>query len=327
MKKGLTHFVTLMLVVGITIGCVSIVNAKSLKLTLANNSPVGESRDLVSKKFAELVKEKTNGEVQVEVFSGGALGSWREAIEGLKPAIVNVVIESVGSIAAYTKFANIDAVPFLYRDPDHFKKVWFSDLGTQIMDRAGKEGGFMLLGPMYRGARYVTSTKKIVDANDLSGFKIRVPSIKIYMDTWNKLGAISTPMNFTEVYTGIQQGTVNGQENPLQACYAAALYEVCPYLIMTKHVYSVDTFIFDRQFFEGIPDKYQTAIQEAANEAGVWRTEYEQKTEDEILKKFEEKGVTLVNPNIETFRERVQGLVKEEFPELEELVERIKAIQ
>ncbi len=332
MKKGISILMMMMLVIGLLAGCGSESSTQpkegeTITLKLANNSPVGESRDLAALKFAELVEEKTNGKVVVEVFSGGTLGSWRDTVEGLKPGIVNVVLESLGTISAYTELANIDAVPFLYRDDDHFKQVWYRDLGNEILEKAGQEGGFEMLGPMYRGARYVTSKKNIATASDLNGFKIRVPNIRIYMRTWEKLGAIATPMNFTEVYTGIQQGTVDGQENPLQVSYAAALYEVCPYLINTKHVYSVDTFIFDRDYFASLPEEAQGAIKEAASEAGLWRTDFVIEMDDQIIKDFESKGVTFVEPEIDTFKVLVQDIVEEEFPDLVDFVKKIEAVQ
>ncbi|MCR4443299.1 MAG: TRAP transporter substrate-binding protein [Peptococcaceae bacterium] len=238
-------FLVLLLILGSMAGCApkpaekAKESAKPLILKLANVSPVGDPRDEAAKKFAAAVEKKTEGKVKVEVYSGGTLGTWRDTIEGLKPGIVQVVLESVGTLEPYTSLAAIDAVPFLYQGDSHFKKVWYGDLGKQLLDEVGTKGSFELMGPMHRGARYVTSKRKIETAADLKGLKIRVPEIKIYLKTWEKLGATPTPMAFTEVYTGLQQGTVEAQENPLTLSYSSAFYEVCPYLIKTKHVYSL----------------------------------------------------------------------------------------
>jgi len=175
-------------------------DAPTIILRLANVSPVGDVRDLECQKFAELVSKKTEGKVKVEVFSGGTLGDWRETIEGLKARIVHVVIESVGTLDAYDKYADIEAAPFLIRDVDHYFKVWKGDVGREILDKVGSNTGFQLMGPAYRGARYVTSKKKIETINDLKGLKIRVPNIAIYVNALQMLGASHIPMAFTELY-------------------------------------------------------------------------------------------------------------------------------
>lgn len=324
-------FVILVFTLGIMAGCGKSAEkpaeaAKPIVLKLANVSPVGDPRDEAAKKFAAAVDNKTGGKVKVEVFSGGTLGAWRETIEGLKPGIVQVVLESVGTLEPYAALAAIDAVPFLYQDDNHFKKVWYGDLGKQLLNDIGNKGSFTMIGPMHRGARYVTSKKKIETAADLKGLKIRVPQIKIYMKTWEKLGATPTPMAFTEVYTGLQQGTVEAQENPLTLSYSSAFYEVCPFLIKTKHVYSLDVFIFDKSYLASLPADIQKAITEAANEAAQWRTDYELANEANYIKKFEEKNVTVIEPDIKTFTAKLEGFL-EDFPELKDYVAKIQALQ
>ena len=255
---------------------------KPITMRLANVAPIGDARDLSCVKFAELAAQKTNGAVKIEVFSGGTLGDWRVAIEGLKPGIVQIVLESLGTIEPYTKYAAIDPYPFLYRDEDHFMKVWSGDLGRKLLDKIGDDGDFKLLGAQYRGARYVTSKKKFTNAAELEGLKIRVPQLKMYLRTWELLGTAPTPMAATEIYTGLQQGTVEAQENPLSYSYSGAFYEVCPYLVVTKHVLSNDLFMFDKVYFEGLPADIQKALIEAANEAAKWRTDYEIAQESEF---------------------------------------------
>ncbi|NSW92899.1 MAG: TRAP transporter substrate-binding protein [Firmicutes bacterium] len=300
---------------------------KSMVFKLANVSAVGDTRDQICHKFAELVEQKTSGKVKVEVYSGGTLGDWRDTIEGLEPGIVQVVMESIGTIEAYASLANIDAVPFLYRDEDHFQKVWYSEIGQELLDKIGDQGGFKLIGPSHRGARYVTSKKKIESAEDVKGLKIRVPPIAVYLKTWEMLGSTPTPMAFTEVYTGLQQGTVDAQENPLSLSYSSAFYEVCPYLIETKHVYSSDLFIFNKEFFEGLPEDIQKAVSEAATEAGKWGTQLILTQEEDFIEKFKEKGVEVIKPDISSFEEKVKDIVDKEFPELKEIADAIRAVK
>jgi tripartite ATP-independent transporter DctP family solute receptor len=323
MWKKLSLIVSLALV---SVFVASSVWAAPIVMRLANVTTGGDPRDLASLKLAELVEQKTNGAAKIEVFSGGTLGDWRVTIEGLKPGIVNIVIESVGTIEPYTKFAAVDPYPYLYRDIDHFKKVWYSDTGATLLDMIGTDGGFKLLGAQYRGARYVTSKKKFTNLEELKGLKIRAPQLKMYLTTWELMGAAPTPMAATEIYTGLQQGTVDAQENPLDFNYSNAFYEVCPFLVETRHVFSNDVFIFDLAYFNGLPKEIQDALIEAANEVGAWRTNYSIEQEAEYVKKFQENGVEVVPIDTTPLRESVKGII-ESFPDLKDIVAEIQAVK
>lgn len=326
MKKKLGFLWIFVLVAVLFAATTALAASKPIVMRLANVAPVGDARDLSCQKFAELAAQKTNGAVKIEVFSGGTLGDWRVTIEGLKPGIVQIVLESLGTIEPYTKYAAIDPYPFLYRDEDHFMKVWSSELGQQLLDKIGDEGDFKLLGAQYRGARYVTSKKKFTNAAELAGLKIRVPQLKMYLRTWELLGAAPTPMAATEIYTALQQGTVEAQENPLSFNYSGAFYEVCPYLVVTKHVLSNDLFIFDKNFFNGLPEEIRHALSEAAMEAAKWRTEYEIAQENEYIKKFQEKNVEVVYPDVASLKAKVENILVD-FPHLKEIVEQIQAVK
>ncbi|BCV23516.1 TRAP transporter substrate-binding protein [Gelria sp. Kuro-4] len=329
MRKAFTLFVSLVLTGSLVLlGCQSTTPqaqqaSSTTVLRLANVSPVGDVRDLECKKFADLVSQKTGGKVKVEVFSGGTLGDWRETIEGLKAKSVQVVLESVGTLDAYDKYADIEAVPFLIKDSDHYSKVWNGDIGKEILETVGSNAGFQLMGPAYRGARYVTSKKKVASVNDLKGLKIRVPNIAVYVKTWEQLGASPTPMAFTEIYTALQQGTVDAQENPLSENWNSAFYEVCPYLIGTKHIYGTDVFIMDREYFKSLDPEVQAAIQEAANEAASWRTQEVLKTEKDYLDKFKSKGITYVEVNRDEFVQKLGDFVGQHFPHLKPWADKI----
>lgn len=300
--------------------------ADPIIMRLANVSPVGDARDLSCVKFAELVTEKTKGAVKIEVFSGGTLGDWRVTIEGLKPGIVQIVLESLGTIEPYTKYAAIDPYPFLYNNEEHFMKVWGGEIGRKLLDKIGDDGDFKLIGAQYRGARYVTSKKKFTNAEELAGLKIRVPQLKMYLRTWELLGTAPTPMAATEIYTGLQQGTVEAQENPLSFNYSGAFYEVCPFLVVTKHVLSNDMFIFDKEYFENLPTEIQASLVEAAEEAAKWRTDFEIAQENEFIKKFQEKNVEVVYPDVDSLKKKVENILTD-FPDLKEIVEEIKSVK
>ena len=335
MKKTriMTFALVIMLIFTLLIGCAKPETTqtdkpaeKPIVMKLANGSAIGDERDLSLVKFAELVNEKSDGRVKIEVYSGGTLGAWRDTIEGLEPGIVQIVCESIGTLEPYSELAAIDAYPFLYRDNEHYTKVMSGPMGQELLDTIGKQGGFVLLGPSNRGPRVMTVTKKIETVDDLKGLKLRAPGLKMYMKTWEYLGASPTPMDPSEIYTGIQQGTVLGQENPVLLSYSMAMYEVCKYLIRTNHVYSTDVIIFNDDYFNGLPADIQGILKEAAAEAGAYRTQMVLDKEEEYLDKFREQGVEVIAPEMEGIRAKLADFGKE-FPYLQDLVTKIQAVQ
>lgn len=291
---------------------------------LANVSALGDERDQSLQEFARLVDEKSNGTIKIEVYSGGTLGGWRDTIEGLEPGIVQIVCESIGTLEPYSKTASIDAYPYLYRDYEHYEKVMKGEIGEQLLTTVGEEGGFKIMGPSYRGARIMTSNKKVESVDDLKGVKIRAPGIQMYIKTWEYLGASPVPMDATEIYTGLQQGTVDAQENPIMFSYGNAYYDVCDYLVMTNHVMSTDVFIFNDDFFNGLSEETQNILRESAIEAGNFRTQLVLDKEGEIIKEMEAKGMEVIQPELEGFQAKLDNFVKE-FPNLDETVNQIQA--
>ncbi len=326
MKKFKLLALMLVIVLAATsvVGCGSKGNEVTV-FKLANGSALGDERDQSLQEFAKLVDQKSNGTMKVEVFSGGTLGTWRDTIEGLEPGIVQIVCESIGTLEAYSPTASIDAYPYLYDSYEHYKKVMLNgEVGQKIMDAVAKEGGFVLMGPSNRGARIMTSNKKVESVEDLKGVKIRAPGIQMYIKTWEYLGASPLPMDPSEIYTGLQQGTVDAQENPIMYSYGNAFYDVCKYLVLTNHVFSTDVFIFNDKFFNGLPAEQQKVFREAAKEAGDFRTKLVEDKETETIQLMADKGMEVIRPDVTGFQEKLADFAKE-FPNLAGLVEEVHA--
>ncbi len=300
-----------------------------IKMKLANPNPVGDVKDLAAIRFAELAKEKTNGMVEITVYSGGQLGDARDTIEGLGLGTNEIVIESMGTTDAYTSLASIDAIPYMYRDYDHYEKVAFGDLGAKIREEVGKAGNFKLIGAMYRGARITTTKKPFTTPEELKalGLKIRVPNQQVYVDTWKVMGTNPTPLALTETFTALQQNTVEAQENATIESYGFGFYDVCKYLVKTNHVYSTDVFIFNRNYFENLPEDIQKALEEAAIEASEYRNEISLNKEAEYEQMFIDKGVEIIEVDTSNFIKLFDGFVAEHYPELEDWAAEIAAVE
>lgn len=288
--------------------------AASYKWKMALNGTKGELAYDMGSYFAEKVNELTNGAVEVTLYGGNALGTTTEALEGMSVGVADVMCESVGTLSPFSQLANIDAMPYMYLNYDHFAKVWSSDLGKEILTTVGDDAGFKLMGSGYRGARITTATKKMVTLDDFAGFKLRAPNLEMYVKTWQWLGAAPTPLPMGEVYTALQQGTVDGQENAILDTQNYSIQEICKYWILTNHVYSSNTIIMDKATFEGLPADIQAACEEAAAYAGERISQDVLDREDAAKADLTAKdGVEFVEVDNAAFSEKFVGFAEANF--------------
>lgn len=299
----------------------------TITLRLAHINPKTDPKEKEAEKFAELVKEKTNGAVNIDIYAGGVLGNTDDIIKGLKLGTDDIVIEGFGTLPSYTKLAYLDNVPYLFRDYDHFMKVWTGEVGDSILKDSGDQADMKLFGPSYRGVRVLTSVKKVTSVDDLKGLKIRVPNDTMSLKTWQALGCNPTPMDMTEVLTGLQQHTIEAQENPIILSYSYGLYDVCKYLIQTNHRNSADVFMMNLEKFSQLSPSIQKALTDSGKEAAEYVSKVNYDGENEYLKKWQEKGVEIITPDLTGFKQKCSGIIDSDFPDLKEYVSKIQAVQ
>jgi tripartite ATP-independent transporter DctP family solute receptor len=300
---------------------------KPIVMRLAHINSEMDPKHLEALKFKELVEKKTNGRVKIEVYGAGVLGDVREIIEGLQLGTDEIVIEGFGTIPSYTRLSLLDLVPFMFRDRAHFDAMWNGPLGRELLQTSGDQAKMKLFGPSYRGVRVTTSVKRFADVNELKGLKIRVPADDMSVKTWQALGARPTPMPMGEVLTGIQQGTVEAQENPPILSYNFGLADACKYLIKTNHRWSADVFMMDKGYFEKLPTDIQKAILEAGDEAAAYTSKLNTDGESGSFQKWAAAKVEIVEPELDGFRNATATLVKDNFPDLVDWVDKIKAVK
>lgn len=292
----------------------------------ALNSTEGDNAYDAAVIFADKVNELSGGQVNVTLYGGASLGSTTEVLEGMSVGVADIICESVGTLAPFTPLANIDAMPYVYSGYDHFMNVWSSDLGEEMKTTIGEAAGYKLLGGAYRGARIVTATKHMENIEDFKGFKLRAPNLDVYVKTWQWLNASPTPMAMSEVYTALQQGTVEGQENPMVDDLNYSFDEVCKYWIKTNHVYSCNLFMMDLNYFNSLPEDIQAAVKEASEYAGQQISEAQSDKDAAAEQTLLEKGCEVIEVDIPAFVEYFDGFAAENFPDLADWVDQIKAM-
>ena len=290
---------------------------------MALNSTAGDNAYDTGALFAEKVEELTGGRVKVTLYGGASLGSTAEVLEGMSVGVADVMVESVGTLATFTPLANIEAMPYMFNSYDHFMEVWYSDLGEEIKTAVGDAAGFKLMGAAYRGPRIVTATKEMKTVEDFKGFKLRAPNLEMYIKTWQWMEAAPTPLAMNEVYTALQQKTVEGQENPMVDSLNYAFDEVCDYWIKTNHVYGCNVVIMDKATFEGLPADIQTAVIEAAEYAGQEISQAQADKDAAAEQELKDMGKTVVEVDNAAFSEYFKDFAATNYPDFADWVARI----
>ena len=265
---------------------------------------------LAGEYFAELVKEKTNGEVEIQVFPSSQLGNQRDLIEGLVFGTLDLTLTSTAVLGNFLPKIAIFDLPFLFRDVKHAYKA-LDSIGMEI----GKElepKGIKLLAFFENGVRHLTNNVRPVRVpEDMKGLKIRVMEQKIYIEMMKALGANPTPMAFGELFTALQQGTVDGQENPVSHIWTKRFFEVQKYISLTGHVYAAEPLLISMITWNKLPVNAQAAIILSAAEAKSWHRAQCVASDKEMWASVIDSGLTeVIEVDKEPFRLATAGVWK-----------------
>ncbi|MCK5700099.1 MAG: TRAP transporter substrate-binding protein [Cyclobacteriaceae bacterium] len=289
----------------------------------ANESDIWHKSSL---KFKELVEELSEGRIEVRVYPAEQLGKERDMIRSIKAGIVDMTTTGE-SMQNWSKITVFCAVPYLIKNSDHLKKVVDGPVGQRISAEMIKNIGLRPIAYFERGARNLTSNRPISTPEDLKGIILRVPNVPIFVKTWTELGAKPTPMTLSEVFTALQQGTVEAQENPYALINSAGFYEVQKYVNLTEHVIGWVYVVIGEEKFQSLP----VDLQEVIINAGKLTQEYHQKifkAEEKYLREeLERKGMIIQTVDKVAFQEKASRAVKESLPgELIEVYENIEKL-
>lgn len=280
--------------------------------------------------FAELVAEKSNGEIEIQIFPNSLLGSATEMIEGLTLNTIDIVCVGSPNLAQYLPEIQALTFPFIYRDKAHAFAVVDGEIGQGMLDNL-EQFGIVGLAFWENGYRHLTTAKTPVNSvSDVAGLKIRTQESPVQVAFWRSTGADPTPMAFGEVYTALSQGTVDGQENPISIIYSSHLHEVTPNISLTGHVYDPLAVVMSKNTFDSLSPEHQAIIMEAAKETTAVQRQYCEDSEQELLEAMEAEGAIInYEPDLSGFQELAQSIHQEFGAQIGVLdtIEAIKAVQ
>ncbi|OLO26385.1 ABC transporter substrate-binding protein [Alkalihalophilus pseudofirmus] len=272
-------------------------------------------------KFAELVEERTEGGIVVEAYHSGQLGDDRSMMEALQLGTQEVTVPSTAPIANFISEFSVFDFPFLFPSSEVADAVLDGEVGQKFL---GKLENQNLVGLAYweNGFRDLTNSKRAVASmEDFKGLAVRTMENELHLEAFRALGANPTPMAFTELFTALQQGTVDGQENPVATIYLQAFHEVQGHVSNTHHIYSPFVFLMSKTFFDGLTAEHQEIVSEAAYEAGLYQRQLNREANAQYLENLIEEGMTFTEITPEARAEMVEAIQ----PVLDKYAERIGA--
>lgn len=287
-------------------------------------NPYGKGAD----KFAELVKQKSNGDIEIKVFPSSSLGTQKELIEGLIYGTVDMTLTGTAELGTFQPQMAIFDMPFLFKDRAHA----FKALDTVGMELAKplEAKGLKMLGYMENGIRHMTNNAKpIKSPADMKGLKIRVMNNKVYVEMMKALGASPTPMALAELYSGMQAGVVDGQENPAAHIYTKRFYEVQKYASLTGHAYSAEPFLISMSSWKKLKPEQQAIIQSAATESIAWQRKLAEAEDSEFWDKIKKTGkIEVITVDRKPFIDATESVYKQLAKTVgQENIDKIKALE
>jgi tripartite ATP-independent transporter DctP family solute receptor len=276
--------------------------------------PATHPETVMMDRVAKQVLEATSGAVEIQVFPAGQLGSSRDTIESTSSGAIQMVSEGAAQFGQFVPQFSILEAPYLWRDVAHMRRVLTSPLMDELSGLLAQKRQMRVVGATYYGTRQVTSgSKPIKTVDDMKGFKIRIPEVDTFRAMAEAWGARPTPLNIGELYLALSQGAVDGQENPLPTIQSTKLNEVQKYLVMTSHIMTPRLAVVNEETWKSLTDVQQTALKAAIAKHSADQDAEIMKQETELRDSFAKGGMTVIDPDVESFRKPVLASLPAKF--------------
>jgi len=305
-----------------------------VKLRYAHVGVANAPQTLYADEVAKLVKERTNGRVEITVFANSQLGGVGEMVDGVKSGAISMGHHDFASLGKILPTTAVFNTPFAYRDPEHAMRATdprSSAALQEINKQLVQAGGMRIVGNLFQGTRQLTSKEKVLSVKDMQGKKYRGVPVKLWSSMLTGMGAVATPVEVSELATALATGLVVGQENPLPNIFNLKLYEVQKYVMLTSHMQSVLAVFVNDKAWAAIPAADRKILEDTMAEVGRKTLDWDRDTAAKYRKDLEAKGMVFVEEkdglDIEGFRKAVLAQVGKDFPEWTPYIEQIRAVK
>jgi tripartite ATP-independent transporter DctP family solute receptor len=285
-------------------------SAQSVTLRLGNITDPKHSETKAQEYFAELVAKKTNGAVNVRVFSGSQLGDASAQLEALRLGAQDMYGGGTGNFGKYVKDWNITSVGFVFRDRDHFMKVLDSEVYKKMEQHLLEKAGFrFVLRNGARPGKPIIATKPIMRPDDLKGLKVRIPPWEGYVKTFEAMGAKTVSLPWGETYLALKQGVAEVASATVSGFYGQSLQEVAPYLTLVDFFNDSFTIVIADRKFQQLKPEYQKALMEAGDEAGKYYTKIAEEDQAKVIEEMIAKGAVVIRVSPEPFIKKMGPVI------------------
>lgn len=307
MKKALV--ILLVLALTLSIGLAQADSAK-YEMTVALHTAPGTIEHQAIERFKENVEKQTNGELVVNIFPGAQLGAEGENLEQI---MLDEIQGSIfGDVMTSQLAADLDptVIPFVFSNVDDVFATWNGPLGDKIKAACIEKGNIRVVGIGRRGARYLLGNKEMKTPEDMKGLKLRLPEIDTWVALWKSVGALPTPIAFSEVYSALQTKVVDSFESTLELVYTGKYYEVQKYAMKTEHLYGLFHFGVSESWLQSLPEEMRNIVIAAGEEACQWGDEKAADYESEMAAELVENGMTIVEVDKQAFIDAVTPAIE-----------------
>lgn len=308
-------------------------NGESYEWSVGFNTVEDSIRGEAAKEFKKVLEEESDGRITIELFPNEELGSDNEMVESVQVGALDFQLSSSGVLAEIMPEFSATDLPFMFEDADEAHAALDGPYGDILKEKT-REEGIEMLNTFSIGFSQITSNKQAInEPEDLKGASIRSPDEPVPIATFEALGSQVTTLPFTEVYLGLQQGTIDGEFNPLTAIKDSNFQEVQDYLAMTDIIFYHAPFIMNQGLWDELDEETQELVQKAADQATEVAREEEKKTEASVLDEIEDEFKEVTTPDKDEFIEAVQPVYdkfedeigKDVMEELENFLEEYRA--
>jgi tripartite ATP-independent transporter DctP family solute receptor len=334
-KKTLSIFLSLILLLGIVAGCSSMTIAsagveageKSFEFIISSNQPDTHPTVVALKEFAKDIEEKSQGTMKAKVYSSGVLGSDRETLELVQFGAVDMVSTGVSTIESYEKMYSLFSVPYLFNDKSHYYRVMDSEYMQEEIFPQTANLGFVVKAWFDAGARsFYTKDTPITEPSDLNGLKMRTLASPTLMEMVSLMGGNPTPLDWSEVYSALQQGVIDGLENNELALTVNKHAEVAKEFSNTRHLFAPDVLIMNTKTINKLSNNQKEILDTALHELSLNQRELWAVETEKAIAEAKQQGVNFSEPNVQAFIDSVKPMhekVAKEYPEFIDVINRL----
>lgn len=316
MKKKI-YMATAVLAAVLLSGCAKESDVQRYAWPLATSSPEDTVTQLFSEKFAEEVDRLSDEKMKIQVYPNSTLGGDRELLESCKDGDIPFVVQNTAPQVTFMKDAAVFDIPCVFDSIEEVRNKVDDAKFYGLMEDVYKDAGYKLLGYADQGFRVMSTNKNVTSLSDFKGQKIRTMENPYHMAFWKSLKANPTPMTFSEVYIGLQQGTIDAQENPYEVIVSSRLYEQQDYVVETNHLPHLISLIVSEEFMKGLTDEQQQIIREAAETAKQYAREQSDERIASKIKTIEDSGTQII-----TLSDEVHEQIRKECQQIYESIEK-----